>query len=372
LAALLLLNKYFPQILLNFIKEISHMLTLTLPDNKNPHSMIKNAFPLQAGPWHTPNPFIFCVFHQDAYPEGNGQLGPKDAHNPTPGNDFNPERPWRWYHGNRVPGFPGHPHRGFETITIVNKGFVDHADSNGHAARYGEGDVQWMTAGGGLQHSEMFPLVHTDKPNTLELFQIWLNLPAKSKTANPGFKIMWDEEIPEIADASEQWTVRLIAGEFEGHKALNPLPDSWAATKENEVAIWEIRLKAHAQINLPQAPPGVLRTLYFFAGKEADLNGSNITSDMGYELDASQPALLRNGHEPARFLVLQGMPILEPVVAHGPFVMNSKLEIMKTFEDYQRTRFGGWNWPSSEPTHGPDPIRFAEISGIKTHPKNQG
>ena len=100
---------------------------------------------------------------------------------PGNGSDFNPHAPYRMYHGDNVPGFPQHPHRGFETVTATMAGLIDHADSVGNAGRYGEGDVQWMTAGSGIVHGEMFPLVHSHKSNHLRLFQIWLNLPQKSK-----------------------------------------------------------------------------------------------------------------------------------------------------------------------------------------------
>ena len=135
--------------------------------------------------WKTNNPFLFCVHHKDAYPRGNGEMGP-DASlaGRRIGNDFTVKDGWRMYHGRLIPGFPQHPHRGFETITIVLEGLVDHADSLGAAGRYGHGDIQWMTAGAGIQHCEMFPLVNQDRDNPLELFQIWLNLPKKGISAS--------------------------------------------------------------------------------------------------------------------------------------------------------------------------------------------
>ena len=124
--------------------------------------------------WQTQDPFLFCVHHEDHYPKGNKEMGP-DASlaGRTMGADFEVKEGWRMYHGIKVPGFPAHPHRGFETVTIVRKGLVDHSDSLGAAGRFGNGDVQWMTAGKGVQHSEMFPLLNTEGENPFEFFKFW-------------------------------------------------------------------------------------------------------------------------------------------------------------------------------------------------------
>src|SRR5499426_4181513 len=163
--------------------------------------------------WGTQDPFLFCVHHDDAYPAGNEQFGPAASlAGRDIGQDFAGKDGWRMYHGDVVPGFPQHPHRGFETVTFVREGYIDHSDSLGATARFGRGDVQWLTAGAGIVHSEMFPLLEADKPNRLELFQIWVNLPAKSKFANPYFTMLWDKQIPRHREAGAQIT--LIAGEL--------------------------------------------------------------------------------------------------------------------------------------------------------------
>ncbi|MGB0850943.1 MAG: pirin family protein, partial [Bacteroidia bacterium] len=171
--------------------------------------------------WETQDPFLFCVHHEDAYPKGNADQGPsKDKLvGRNIGNDFHIRDGWRMYHGKKVPGFPGHPHRGFETVTVVRKGIVDHSDSMGAAGRYGNGDVQWMTSGKGVQHSEMFPLVNQKETNPMELFQIWLNLPKKDKMVEPHFKMLWREDIPKIKhkDINEKTThIEVIAGNISG------------------------------------------------------------------------------------------------------------------------------------------------------------
>ncbi len=270
------------------------------------------------------------------------------------------------YHGSKVPGFPAHPHRGFETVTVVQRGFVDHADSQGAAGRYGGGDVQWMTAGRGLQHSEMFPLLSAEQENTLELFQIWLNLPAKRKMTEPAFKMLWNEDIPVLReqDASGKETrVILYAGELQGLQPPAPAPDSWAAEPENHVAIWNIILPAGGEWTLPAAPAGLNRRLYYYRGADLLLDGKPMPEYHAVDLASdAAPALRADGHEEVRILLLQGRPINEPVVQHGPFFMNKHEEIQQAFHDYQATGFGGWPWNGADPVHGGELRRFARYA----------
>src|SRR5215217_6216801 len=159
-------------------------------------SPILQTVPLEAR-WATLDPFLFCVHHDDAYPAGDERMAPAASLDGRDlGQDFAGKDGWRMYHGQVVPGFPAHPHRGFETVTIVRRGLIDHSDSLGAAARFGQGDVQWVTAGRGIVHAEMFPLLDRAAPNPLELFQIWLNLPARNKMADPHFTMFWSHEIP--------------------------------------------------------------------------------------------------------------------------------------------------------------------------------
>jgi len=316
-------------------------------------------------PWVTQDPFLFCVHHLDFYPEGNDELGPAASlAGRNIGNDFEIKDGWRMYHGDTIPGFPAHPHRGFETVTFVLQGLVDHADSNGAAGRYGNGDVQWMTAGSGLQHSEMFPLLKTDKPNTCELFQIWLNLPAASKFVTPTYKMLWSESIPKITlnDINQKnIEIELAAGKYMNFTAPAPAPDSWAANPENEVNIWQIKLEEDAVWEIPASNEKVNRSLYFFQGDSIAVEGTKIERNHVLELDAKQEITIKNGSKPARLLLLQGKPIGEPVAQYGPFVMNNMAEIQQAFTDYQKTRFGGWPWDRSDVVHGTKRGRFARF-----------
>lgn len=319
---------------------------------------IKQIFQL-GFPWQTQDPFLFCVYHLDHYPKGNGELGPADSlEGRNLGNDFQIKDGYRMYHGTTVPGFPAHPHRGFETITVVNKGFCDHSDSLGAAGRFGEGDVQWMTAGSGVQHSEMFPLIHTDKENTLELFQIWLNLPAKNKFANPHFKMLWHEDIPVLK--LEQSKVKIIAGSFGSVQALEPAPNSWASETENDVAIWNIKIETNGSITLPKANKGTTRTIYIYEGETIEVLGESIPTNYGIEVEATSETIIKAIGREASILVLQGKPINEPVAKYGPFVMNTDQELQKAMDEFRTTQFGGWPWRHPDQTHEVDRERFAK------------
>jgi redox-sensitive bicupin YhaK (pirin superfamily) len=314
-------------------------------------------------PWEAVDPFLFCVHHVDAYPAGNEQLGPSASlAGRDIGMDFTVRDGWRMYHGDVVPGFPQHPHRGFETVTVVRRGLVDHSDSLGAAARYGEGDVQWLTAGGGIVHSEMFPLLDREGPNPLELFQIWLNLPRADKLIAPHFTMLWAPTVPRIVerdDSGRRTEVTLVAGELGGARPPAPPPHSWARYADADVAIWTIRMEPGAYWTLPPAAAGTNRRLYFFAGTSLRVGDRDVPAGRALDLRPEVPVPLENGREAADLLLLQGRPIGETVVQHGPFVMNSRAEIEQAFLDYRRTGFGGWPWPVDGPVHGRDRGRFA-------------
>lgn len=317
--------------------------------------------------WETADPFLFCVHHEDAFPIGNDNMAPDEKYldgRPI-GDDFIIKDGFRMYHGKTVPGFPGHPHRGFETITVVKKGIVDHADSMGAAGRYGNGDVQWMTAGKGVQHSEMFPLVHKDKENPMELFQIWLNLPAKNKMVEPHFKMFWKEALGNHVhedENSKKTTVEVIAGTLKDTKAPVPPPDSWAAQQENEVAIWNFNMEAGATFTLPKASKGINRTIYFYEGDTITIAEATVQKYHAIELVADVEVTITAANKPAEILLLQGRPIGEQVIQYGPFVMNTKQQIHEAFDDYHKTQFGGWPWPKYDQVHDREKTRFAKYA----------
>lgn len=315
-------------------------------------------------PWKTRDPFLFCVHHDDDYPQANDQLGPAASlAGRQLGQDFAGLDGWRMYHGEVVPGFPSHPHRGFETVTIVRRGLIDHSDSLGAGARYGGGDVQWLTAGRGINHAEMFPLLSKEQRNPVELFQIWLNLPKANKMVDPNFSMFWSEKVPRtiVQDADGRTTeVTITAGAFGELAPLAPPPNSWAAGADSDVAIWTLKLAPGARFTLPAARAGTHRTLYYFAGSGLRVAEVPVASKHLVELEPDRAVELIAGESGAELLLLQGRPIAEPVVQYGPFVMNTRAEIQQAFDDYQRTQFGGWPWPSQDPVHPRGEGRFAK------------
>jgi quercetin 2,3-dioxygenase len=320
--------------------------------------------PLDSQHWKTRDPFLFCVHHIDNYPEGNDRLGPAASlAGREIGHDFEGRDGWRMYHGDVVPGFPQHPHRGFETVTIVRRGYIDHSDSLGASARFGMGDVQWLTAGAGVVHSEMFPLLHQDHPNPLELFQIWLNLPAKNKLAQPYFTMFWDADIPRrrFTDSGGRvLEVTVIAGALEGVLPPAPPPHSWAADENSDLAIWSIAMDAGSAWTLPPARSNrTVRTLHQFAGPGLRVAGRDVPGPAAIQVRADEPIAIEADRGGVEILLLQGRPIGEPVAQYGPFVMNTRSELEQAFADYRRTQFGGWPWPDNAPVHPRSQGRFA-------------
>ncbi|MBL8615027.1 MAG: pirin family protein [Deltaproteobacteria bacterium] len=319
--------------------------------------------PLRGMHWPTIDPFLFCAHHVDHYPAGDARMAPKaDLSGRNLGSDFSGKDGFSMYHGQGAPGFPQHPHRGFETVTLARSGFIDHSDSMGAQARFGQGDVQWMTAGRGVVHAEMFPLIQAEGPNPAELFQLWMNLPAHDKMVEPSFRMLWSEQIPRhrVVDAEGRIAeLNVMAGAYGGLQPPAPPPNSWAAKAENNVAIWTLALSAGARFTLPPAPPQAERVVYLFAGSAALVAGERVSLPAAVQLRADRAVEVVAVDGPVELLLLQGNPIREPVAQQGPFVMNTQAELQQAFADYRRTRFGGWPWPSDDPTHPRAEGRFA-------------
>jgi redox-sensitive bicupin YhaK (pirin superfamily) len=335
-----------------------------MQDNQNDIDPIKSISAL-GFQWETADPFLFCVHHEDNFPKGNEAMGPDPSmfQGRHMGDDFIVKDGFRMYHGKTVPGFPGHPHRGFETVTVVRKGLVDHADSLGAAGRYGNGDVQWMTAGKGVQHSEMFPLLEKEKENPLELFQIWLNLPKARKMVEPHFKMLWSDSIPKYVHTdinNLKTSIEVIAGKIGETKAPACPPNSWANDPLNEVAIWNIKIEANGSWTMPKASVGINRNLYFYEGSSVVIAGKTIPKYSAVNVLPELDLVIKAGAEPVSILVLQGKPIAEQVIQYGPFVMNTKEEIQQAFEDYHQTQFGGWPWSRYDQVHDRSKGRFAK------------
>lgn len=327
-------------------------------------SRVMQKFSIAGPQWPTLDPFLFLAHHLDAYPAAHGDtMGPDPAllEGRDMGADFGGRDGWNMYHGSVVPGFPQHPHSGFETITVVEEGLVDHTDSEGAVARYGRGDTQWLTAGAGVAHAEMFPLVDATQPNPLHLFQIWLNLAPEGKRTPAAFQMFWADETPIVErrdDAGRLARVKVVAGEFDGVAPLAPPSGSYAAQQDADVAVWHAELEAGASVELPARHHDETQRIVYAYDGDLRVDGETLTVQ-GALVDAATPLIVTAGERPARFLVLQGRPIGAPVVMAGPFVANSRAEYKAIVTDYQLGRFGAWPHAVSDPTQPADAGRFA-------------
>lgn len=228
-------------------------------------------------------------------------------------------------------GVGEHPHRGFETVTIAYQGEIDHRDSAGHAGRIGPGDVQWMTAASGIVHEEMHGKEFTKKGGTLEMVQLWVNLPAKSKKAPPGYQDVVGGRTPVVALPGEAGSVRVIAGEFEKAKG--------AARTFTPIEVWDLRLRAGKLANL-NVPAGQSTALLFLHGGGRVNGEKSVDEGQLVVLEREGETLSIEAASDATILLLSGTPIDEPVVGYGPFVMNTEKEIRQAIADYRSGLMG--------------------------------
>ncbi|MCY1288862.1 Pirin [compost metagenome] len=231
----------------------------------------------------------------------------------------------------RPRGVGQHPHRGFETVTIVYQGELEHRDSTGAGGRIGPGDVQWMTAGAGILHEEFHSEAFTRSGGTLEMVQLWVNLPGRDKLTAPGYQTLLDADIPSLPLPDKAGSLRLIAGEFDGHRG--------PARTFTNMDVWDIRLAADKPVNLG-LKPGRNTALVVLRGTLL-VNGEELVREGQLALfEQSGDELLLEANNEALVLLLSGEPIDEPIVGYGPFVMNSQAEIRQAIQAFQAGEFG--------------------------------
>ena len=228
-------------------------------------------------------------------------------------------------------GVGAHPHRGFETVTVVYEGELEHRDSSGGGGKIGPGDVQWMTAAGGILHEEFHSPEFTEKGGTLEMAQLWVNLPAKDKDAAPGYQTLKAADIPVIELPGDAGTLRIIAGDFAGQQG--------PARTFTPIQLWDLSLKEDGKVELP-LEEGHVAALLVNRGEVSLPGGTPAEEGALIVLAREGKGLTLEASENSRLLVMSGQPIDEPIAAHGPFVMNTAEEIRKAFQDFQEGRLG--------------------------------
>ena len=237
--------------------------------------------------------------------------------------------PYEFPPGNEKRGVGGHPHKGFETVTVAYQGEVEHRDSSGGGGKIGAGDVQWMTAGNGIVHEEFHSQDFTRKGGTFQMVQLWVNLRAKDKSAKAGYQTLLKAQIPNVELPDNAGTVRVIAGDYNGRKG--------AAKTFSPINLWDVDLRAGKSAELP-LPDGHTTTFLVLSG-EVEVNGDKAAGEGDLAIFArTGDGITVKAKTDARLLVMGGEPFDEPVVGHGPFVMNSRAEIQQAFEEYQLGR----------------------------------
>ncbi|ADJ28524.1 pirin family protein [Nitrosococcus watsonii] len=231
----------------------------------------------------------------------------------------------------RPRGVGEHPHRGFETVTIVYQGEVAHRDSTGAGGKIGPGDVQWMTAASGILHEEFHSPAFTHAGGTLEMVQLWVNLPAKDKMSPPKYQTLLDQDIPAVELPDQGGQVRVIAGEYGGHRG--------PAATFTPMNVWDVRLNPGRSVDFA-APEGHTLALVVLHGNVRVNASETVREAQWVLLERAHRTVSLEADTEATLLLLSGEPINEPLVGHGPFVMNSEAEIQQAMEDFKRGRFG--------------------------------
>ena len=300
--------------------------------------------------WSADDPFTFISHHHDQYPKGNAQMAPplELIRGRNLGRDYQERFGFRMYHGRVVPGFPMHAHWGYETVTIAEKGFVDHFDTESNYGRFGNGDMQWTLASSRYEHCEMYPLLNLENDNPVHITQIAINLPLERKNKENRISNVWSENIPVLDNESSR--VTLYCGEYEGQSIYSPNEGSYAAA-ENSVRIMKVELQPGAVFKLEKTAEDVNRNIFFVSGESADMDGTKVKPNLRFKMRPSTDTLITNGEEPAEFWILEGKPIGEKQARFGPVILKDLKEVREGMDEIRIKEFQEWPWKIMDVTN---------------------
>jgi len=291
--------------------------------------------------WDCEDPFFLVTHHFDDYPPGNAQQAPPlpEIRRRTLGNDYDKRLGYRMYKGKVSPGFPLHTHWGYETITFVSEGYIDHFDSEGNCGRFGFGDVQWITASSRYRHDEMYPLAFTDRDNHQMVTQIFLNLPIEDKNKENEVNTVWEENVPKAK--GEGWTATVIAGSFKGVGGISPNRLSWAKP-EHHVNIVRIAMEPGAEIVI-EPSASKTRNLYI-TDVPASVFGKEYHFDTRLKIRPDAEVPVKMGNKTSEVWLLEGYPIGEKQASFGPVILDSQEHVRKAMREISSTEEKEWTW----------------------------
>ena len=307
--------------------------------------------------WDTEDPFTFVSHHEDDYPKGNRQLAPplEEISGRDLGRDYEKRLGFRMYNGKVVPGFPMHAHWGYETVTLAEKGYVDHFDSEKREGRFGFGDIQWVLASSKYMHDEMYPLVNKEERNPNDITQIMINLPLERKNKANSVHTVWSEQVPVVEENGV--SVKVVCGKYGGHDVTSPNGDSWA-NGEHWVRILRLVMAPNSDIVLDPAPAAANRNVYMVSGGKVDVCGTEIAPYVRAKVKSDIDMTITNGDEESVVWVLEGEPIGQKMASFGPVCLEDTKAIRAAMEDIRRNEYSEWPFDVVDKVHLEDTGRF--------------
>ncbi len=323
--------------------------------------------------WDIEDPFIFASHHFDLYPVGNERQAPpkEQVDKKDLGNDYYKLFGYRLYTSKMTPGFQLHSHWGYETITLVPQGYVDHFDNLGNQGRYGYGDMQWVTAGGRYHHCEMYPLVHQDRQNPQLVTQIMLNLPLSEKNTPPEVHTVWKEDLVEFEE--DGCTFTLLVGNFMGRTAEAPSKRSWAADPAHHVTVLRVLMKPGSTFKLGKTE-AASRNIYLTEGG-ATVAGRPYKASTRLKLKTDCEVEITMGDTESEVWLLEGDPIGEKQSRWGPAVLGSDNEVREAVNIIRKEELEEWPWDfvnQKQPLGTERFYRAADGTEIRPTRKNDG